>query len=70
MAQRPRSNDRYVLLAGIIAYLLDPVVGWLEKRRLGRTCAIVVVFAMALFLQIAFFAAFVPSLIKDTKKLG
>ena len=57
-------------VAGIIAYLLDPVVGWLEKRRLGRTWAIVVVFAMALFLQIAFFAAFVPSLIKDTKKLG
>ncbi|MGB0421588.1 MAG: AI-2E family transporter, partial [Limisphaerales bacterium] len=57
-------------VAGIIAYLLDPVVDWLERHRIGRTWAIMVVFAMALVLQVAFFAAFVPSLIKDTKKLG
>jgi predicted PurR-regulated permease PerM len=57
-------------VAGIIAYLLDPVVDWLERHRIGRTWAIMMVFAMALVLQVAFFAAFVPSLIKDTKKLG
>jgi predicted PurR-regulated permease PerM len=33
-----------VAIAGILAYLLDPVVVWLEKRRLSRTKSVLVVF--------------------------
>ena len=33
-----------VAIAGILAYLLDPLVVWLEKRRLSRTKAVLVVF--------------------------
>ena len=33
-----------VAIAGIVAYLLEPVVRWLEKRRLSRTKSVVAVF--------------------------
>lgn len=57
-------------VAGIIAYLLDPVVDWFENKRLKRPWAIVSVFALAVLLQAGFFATFVPLLIKDTKSLA
>ena len=57
-------------VAGIIAYLLDPVVDWFESKRLKRPWAIVSVFALAVLLQAGFFATFVPLLIKDTKSLA
>ena len=56
-------------VAGIIAYLLDPVVDWLEHRKIKRPWAIVSVFALAILLQIGFAATFVPFLVKDTKEL-
>src|SRR6056300_1944339 len=52
-------------VAGIIAYLLDPVVDWLEDRKFKRPWAIVSVFALAILLQVGFAATFVPFLIKD-----
>lgn len=57
-------------VAGIIAYLLDPVVDWFEKKKLKRPWAIVSVFALAVLLQAGFFATFVPLLVKDTKSLA
>lgn len=57
-------------VAGIIAYLLDPVVDWFENKRLKRPWAIVSVFALAVLLQAGFLATFVPLLIKDTKSLA
>jgi predicted PurR-regulated permease PerM len=33
-----------VAIAGILAYLLEPVVQWLEGKKLGRTKAVVIVF--------------------------
>jgi len=56
-------------VAGIIAYLLDPVVNKLEHKKLGRSWAIISVFTLAILLQVGFFATFVPLLIKDTKSL-
>jgi predicted PurR-regulated permease PerM len=57
-------------VAGIIAYLLDPVVDWIECRKIKRPWAIVSVFALAILLQAGFAATFVPFLIKDTKELA
>ena len=57
-------------VAGIIAYLLDPVVDWLEVRRFKRPWAIVSVFTLAILLQVGFAATFVPFLVKDTKELA
>src|SRR5438876_12290746 len=50
-------------IAGVIAYLLDPVVDFLERRRVSRQRAILAVFAAGLFLMGGFFAAVVPQLI-------
>ncbi len=48
--------------AGILAYLLDPVVNWLTQRRLRRTWAVVLVFA-AIFLVATLLALWVvPSI--------
>jgi predicted PurR-regulated permease PerM len=33
-----------IAVAGILAYLLEPVVNWLEKRKLGRTWSVLAVF--------------------------
>jgi predicted PurR-regulated permease PerM len=57
-------------VAGIIAYLLDPVVDWMEDRKFKRPWAIVSVFTLAILLQIGFAATFVPFLVKDTKELA
>jgi predicted PurR-regulated permease PerM len=56
-------------VAGIIAYLLDPVVDWFQDRKMKRPWAIVSVFAIAILLQVGFAATFVPFLVKDTKEL-
>ena len=56
-------------VAGIIAYLLDPMVAWLEHRKIKRPWAIVSVFVLAILLQVGFAATFVPFLLKDTKEL-
>ena len=34
-----------VAVAGVLAYLLEPVVSWLQRRRLPRVVAVVIVFA-------------------------
>jgi predicted PurR-regulated permease PerM len=57
-------------VAGIIAYLLDPVVDWLQTKGIKRPWAIISVFGLAILLQAGFFATFVPLLVKDTKLLA
>ncbi len=57
-------------VAGIIAYLLDPVVDWMENRKMKRPWAIVSVFTLAILLQVGFAATFVPFLVQDTKELA
>jgi predicted PurR-regulated permease PerM len=37
-----------VAIAAILAYLLDPLVTWLEKRRLSRTMSVITVFSASL----------------------
>lgn len=50
-------------VAGIIAFILDPVVDGLERRGIPRLRSIVLVFAMALAALVAFMAMVVPPLV-------
>lgn len=56
-------------VAAVLAYLLDPVVDFLERRRIPRPRAIGLVFFVALFLVLAVFASVVPRLVVETQRL-
>jgi predicted PurR-regulated permease PerM len=57
-------------VAGVLAYLLDPVVDFLERRGARRARAIVAVFAAGLLLIVALFGSVVPHLINETSQLA
>src|SRR4051794_34568095 len=56
-------------VAGVLAYLLDPVVDWFEKRGLSRARAIVAVFVLALVIVGSLFGSVVPQIVKETRDL-
>ncbi|MCH2382047.1 MAG: AI-2E family transporter, partial [Pedosphaera sp.] len=57
-------------IAGVIAYLLDPVVDWFQKKRgFKRQNSIILVFIIALLLVGGLVGAVVPPLIEQTTKL-
>ena len=56
-------------IAGVIAYLLDPVVDYFERRRVPRTRAILVVFAGAILLMLGLVGSVVPQLVTETHAL-
>ncbi|HWQ92973.1 MAG TPA: AI-2E family transporter [Clostridia bacterium] len=56
-------------VAGVLAYLLDPVVDYLERKRIKRKRAIIMVFAMALVIMAGIFSSVVPQIIKETTEL-
>lgn len=58
-----------IAVAGVIAYLLDPVVDLLERRRVSRPRAILCVFALALMVVGALFGSVVPQLVTETRQL-
>jgi predicted PurR-regulated permease PerM len=57
-------------VAGVLAYLLDPVVDFFERRRMSRPKAIVAVFSLALLLLGLFFGSIVPQLVSETRDLA
>jgi predicted PurR-regulated permease PerM len=57
-------------VAGVLAYLLDPVVDLLERRGARRARAIMAVFAAGLLLIAALFGSVVPHLINETRQLA
>jgi predicted PurR-regulated permease PerM len=57
-------------IAGVIAYLLDPVVDYLERRHVPRTRAILVVFAGAVVLVLGIVGSVVPQVITETRELA
>jgi predicted PurR-regulated permease PerM len=57
-------------VAGVIAYLLDPVVDFLERRRIPRTRAILIVFVIALLTIAALFSSIVPQLVQESRRLS
>ena len=57
-------------IAGIVAYLLDPLVDWFHKKRgMQRQSAIILVFTIALLLVGGLVASIVPALIGQASKL-
>lgn len=57
-------------VAGVLAYLLDPVVDFLVRRRIPRARAILLVFALALLIITGLAASVVPQLIRETRQLA
>ena len=57
-------------VAGVIAYILDPVVDLLERRGMRRTQAIVCVFGVAVLIAGGFVGNVVPQLVKETRELA
>jgi len=57
-------------IAGVIAYLLDPIVDWFQRKRgFKRQNAIILVFCIAVLLVGGLVASVVPPLIDQTTKL-
>ncbi|MCB1127298.1 MAG: AI-2E family transporter, partial [Verrucomicrobiae bacterium] len=56
-------------IAGVIAYLLDPVVDALQRRGTPRVRAIVIVFAMAVVFVLGIFGSIVPQVVIETRQL-
>jgi predicted PurR-regulated permease PerM len=57
-------------IGGVIAYLLDPVVDFLERKSIPRPRAIVLVFGVALMVVATFFSSIVPQLVNETRQLA
>jgi len=57
-------------VAGVVAYLLDPVVDWLERKKIPRSRAIIFVFALAFVVVMGLFSSVVPQLINETRQLA
>ena len=56
-------------VAGVIAYLLDPVVDFIERKGVSRPRAILCVFGLALVIVAGLFGSVVPQLINETRQL-
>jgi predicted PurR-regulated permease PerM len=57
------------VIAMFIAVSLDPVVRWLERRRISRPWAVTIVMIVALLLLAAFIAAVVPPIVSQANQL-
>ncbi len=58
-----------ILIAAVIAYLLEPAVSWLVRRKIKRTWAVVIVMFASLSVVVGFGASILPPLIKQTDEL-
>lgn len=56
-------------IAAVIAYLLDPVVDFIERRNIPRTRAILLVFFLALMIVLGLLATVLPQLVVETDNL-
>src|SRR5439155_7654879 len=56
-------------VAGVLAYLLDPVVDFIERRGAPRPRAILSVFALAMIV-LALFSSVVPQVFRETRQLA
>lgn len=56
-------------VAGVIAYLLDPVVDFLEAHRVPRTRAILLVFGVAVFSFLGVAGSVVPQVVVESRQL-
>ena len=58
-----------ILIAAVIAYLLEPIVSWLVRRRFSRPWAVITVMGAALAVVVGFGATILPPLIRQTDEL-
>ncbi|WP_418173549.1 AI-2E family transporter, partial [Akkermansia sp.] len=58
-----------ILIAAVIAYLLEPIVSWLVRRRFSRPWAVITVMGAALAILVGFGATILPPLIRQTDEL-
>src|SRR5512146_65105 len=56
-------------VAGVLAYLLDPLVDFFERKGARRPRAILTVFGIALVIVLALFAGLLPQLVTETRQL-
>jgi predicted PurR-regulated permease PerM len=59
-----------IAVAGVIAYLLDPVVDNLERRGFNRRPAIALVFVLGMLIVAGLFGSVVPQLVAETRQLA
>ena len=57
-------------VAGVIAYLLDPVVDFFQRKGVPRTRAILFVFAMSVIFLLGLVGSVVPQVITETRDLA
>src|SRR5436190_2673750 len=57
-------------VAGVFAYLLDPVVDFIEHRGAPRPRAIICVFVLAAVIVLALFGSVVPQVLRETRQLA
>lgn len=57
-------------VAGILAYLLDPVVGYFERKGLRRNWAIFAVFLLATLILLGSLGTIIPQLIHEVQELA
>ncbi len=58
-----------VLVAAVIAYLLEPIVSWLVRRRISRPLAVTAVMGAGALTIVIFLLGIVPPLIHQTNEL-
>lgn len=56
-------------IAAVLAYLLDPAVYWLERRKISRPKAIVIVFITVFCVFGGILASVIPQLVEETNQL-
>jgi predicted PurR-regulated permease PerM len=59
-----------VAIAGVLAYLLDPAVGWLERRKIPRLVAVIVVFLLFATAGLLLFVGMGPLLYAESLKFS
>jgi len=59
-----------VAVAGVIAYLLEPVVSWLARRKMPRLLAVVLVFGAFVLSGVLAFVGVVPSIYTESVKFS
>jgi predicted PurR-regulated permease PerM len=57
-------------VAGVMAYILDPVVDWFSARRVPRTRAILLVFGLAAGLSLALISSVLPQIVVESRQFS
>src|SRR5438132_11699153 len=56
-------------IAAVLAYLLDPAVYWLERKKISRPKAIVIIFVTVFCVFGGILASVIPQLVEETNQL-